>query len=66
MAPSTSDRHAGYERRYRELASQLTERQARLYEEWIANDRKMRAIITKMRNVAAKSTELRLKEAADT
>jgi hypothetical protein len=118
MAPSTSDRLAGYERRYRELAAQLaeigliasgsitrrytrcgspgchchadppqlhgpywqwstkvnnktvsrrlSERQAHLYKEWIANDRKLRTIITKMRNIAAKLTELQLREAPDT
>ena len=47
------------------VSRRLTERQAALYEEWIANDRKLRAIIAKMRKVAAKSTELQLKEATD-
>lgn len=112
---STTDRLAGYERRYRELARQLadigliasgsvtrrytrcgtpgcrchadppqphgpywqwtakvdgktvtrrlTERQARLYTQWIANDRQLRATIAEMRKIAAKSTELQLKEA---
>ena len=115
--PTTADRLTGYQRRYRALASQLsdvgliaagsitrrytrcgspgcrchgdppqphgpywqwsakidgktvsrrlTERQARLYQEWIANDRQLRAIVAKMRKVAAKATELQLKETAE-
>jgi hypothetical protein len=115
--PTTAERLAAYERRYRELARQLadigliasgsvirrytrcghpgcrcqadppqphgpywqwstkidgktvsrrlTERQARLYKEWITNDRQLRAITAKMRKIAAKAAELQLKEAAD-
>jgi hypothetical protein len=42
----------------------LSERQAQLYSEWIANDRHARALLTEMRHVAAKATELILKDAA--
>lgn len=41
----------------------LTEREAQLYNEWIANDRKARDLLTKMRQAAAKATDLRLTEA---
>ena len=41
----------------------LTAREAELYQEWIANDRHLRAIIERMREVAAKATELILEEA---
>ena len=47
------------------VTRRLTERQAALYNEWIANDRKLRAIIANMRKVAAKATELQLEEATD-
>jgi len=40
----------------------LTQRQAELYQEWIDNDRRQRAIIAKMREAAATATELLLKE----
>jgi hypothetical protein len=40
----------------------LTQREAELYQEWIANDRRHRAIIAKMREVAATATALLLKE----
>lgn len=42
----------------------LTAREAELYKEWIANDRRLRALIGQMRQVAAKATELLMKEAA--
>ena len=41
----------------------LTAREAELYQEWIANDRHLRAIIDQMREVAAKATELILEDA---
>lgn len=118
MARSTSGRLAAYERRYRELASQLaeigliasgsvvhrhtrcsttgcrchanppqlhgpyyqwtakvdgktvtrrlTEQEANLYKNWITNDRHLRTLITKMRDVANKATELTLKQASTT
>jgi hypothetical protein len=40
----------------------LTQREAELYQGWIANDRRHRALVAKMREVAAKATELLLKE----
>ena len=36
----------------------LSETEAKLYQEWISNDRKLRKTITKMRQVAAKASEL--------
>ena len=94
MARTTADRVAAYERRYRELATQLadigliasgsvvrrytrcgtagcrchadtrrlTEREANLYTEWIANDRQLRRLIGQMRQTAAQATELLLKQ----
>jgi len=44
----------------------LTPTEALLYEEWIANDRRLRAVITQMRDVAAKAAELKIKQAAHT
>ena len=43
----------------------LSERDAQLYNEWIANDRRVRALLAQMREVAAKATELQLKETAE-
>lgn len=117
-ATTTTDRLAGYERRYRELATQLaeiglissgsvtrrhtrcgtagcrchadppqphgpyyqwtakvdgktvtrrlTDQEATLYQEWIANDRHLRKVIQQMRQVAAKARALKLKEIART
>ena len=36
----------------------LNEREAELYNEWITNDRKARALLSQMRNLAAKATEI--------
>jgi hypothetical protein len=47
------------------MTRRLTETEARLYQEWISNDRKLRALIDQMREVAAKATELIKKQAAD-
>ncbi len=33
----------------------LTEREARLYQEWIANDRKARSLLAQLRDVAAQA-----------
>ena len=115
---TTTDRLAGYERRYRELAQQLaeiglissgsvtrrytrcgsagcrchadppqphgpyhqwtakvdgktvtrrlTDQEAKLYNEWVANDRRLRRIIQQMREVSAKARALKLKEIART
>jgi len=40
----------------------LTQAQAELYQEWTANDRRHRALVAKMRQIAAKATELLLTE----
>ena len=42
----------------------LTQSEAELYQEWIDNDRRQRAIITQMRELAATATELLLHENA--
>jgi hypothetical protein len=46
------------------VTRRLTETEAQLYEEWIANDRQLRGLIQQMRQIAAKATELKLKQAA--
>ncbi len=43
----------------------INEHEAELYQEWIANDRQLRAVIDQMRQIAAKVAELTLKQAAD-
>jgi hypothetical protein len=40
------------------VTRRLSESEARLYQEWIGNDRKLRTLIAEMRQVAAKATEL--------
>ncbi len=42
------------------VTRRLSEDEARLYQEWIANDRRLSAVTTKMRQVAAKATDLML------
>lgn len=42
----------------------LSEDDARLYEEWIANDRKVRGLLAEMRSVATKAQALMLSEKA--
>ena len=44
------------------VTRRLTQNEARLYQTWIANDRQLRTIITKMRQVAAKATDLIIKD----
>jgi hypothetical protein len=46
------------------VTRRLNETEADLYQEWIANDRQLRNLIQQMREVAAKATELKLKQAA--
>ena len=46
------------------VTRRLNETEADLYQEWIDNDRQLRALIQQMREVAAKATELKLKQAA--
>lgn len=48
------------------VTRRLSPTEAALYKEWIANDRKMRRLISQMREVAAKAGEIRLAEAART
>jgi len=114
---NSTDRLAGYERRYREIAEQLAtiglirsgtvtrrytrcgtatcrchgdppqphgpyyqwtakvdgktvtrrlnEAEAKLYEEWIANDRRLRRLLQQMRQVATKAADLKLREVAN-
>jgi hypothetical protein len=47
------------------VTRRLTESEARLHQEWIRNDRQLRALITEMRKVAAKATEL-IRKSSDT
>ena len=47
------------------VTRRLTENEAELYQEWIANDRRLRHLIAQMRQVAAKAAELKLKQAAN-
>jgi hypothetical protein len=42
----------------------LSEREAALYNEWIENDRRARALLAKMREVATKATSLIIEEDA--
>jgi len=44
------------------VTRRLSAGEAKLYKEWIDNDRKMRRLITRMRQVAAKASEIRLAE----
>ena len=47
------------------VTRRLSETEAELYQEWIANDRRLRHLIGQMRQIAAKAAELKLKQAAD-
>ncbi|HEY5482450.1 MAG TPA: DUF6788 family protein [Propionibacteriaceae bacterium] len=48
------------------VTRRLTDREAALSKEWLANDRQLRAVIGQMRRVAAKAGELIIAEVADT
>jgi hypothetical protein len=48
------------------ITRRLSAHEATLYQEWIANDRRMRRLITQMRQVAAKAGELKINQAATT
>jgi hypothetical protein len=48
------------------VTRRLSVQEAKLYQEWITNDRRMRRLIQQMRQVAAKAGELKIKEAAGT
>jgi hypothetical protein len=43
----------------------LTLAEAKLYKEWIANDRRLRKVVQQMRQIAAKAAELKIAQAAD-
>jgi hypothetical protein len=45
------------------VTRRLSEGEAELYQEWIANDRRLRRLVQQMRQVAAKAAELRLGQA---
>lgn len=46
------------------VTRRLTDEEAKLYQEWIANDRQLRAVIQQMRQVAAKARALKIKTIA--
>jgi len=46
------------------VTRRLTDQEAKLYQEWIANDRQLLRIIQQMRQVAAKAHALKIKDAA--
>jgi len=48
------------------VTRRLSETEAHLYQQWIANDRQLRALVSQMRQVAAKATELIMKDAKQT
>jgi hypothetical protein len=45
------------------VTKRLSAKEAQLYQEWIGNDRRIRALLAQIRKVDAKATELLLKEA---
>ena len=45
------------------MTRRLTTAEAKLYQEWIRNDRRMRELIGQMRQVAATAGELLIEEA---
>jgi hypothetical protein len=45
------------------VTKRLSANEAQLYQEWIGNDRRIRALLAQIRKVDAKATELLLKEA---
>lgn len=45
------------------VTRRLSQTDAKLYQEWISNDRKLRNTITRMRQVAAKASELMITKA---
>ncbi len=46
------------------VTRRLSNTEAELYQEWIDNDRRHRAVVAKMREVAARATELLLKQSS--
>jgi hypothetical protein len=47
------------------ITRRLTETEAGLYQEWITNDRTLRALIAEMRQIAAHATELIMQDSDD-
>jgi hypothetical protein len=45
------------------VTKRLTAKEAQLYQEWIGNDRRIKTLLSQIRKVDAKATELLLKEA---
>lgn len=45
------------------VTRRLSDAEAALYQEWIANDRRLRALLTQMRKIAAEATQLIMDEA---
>jgi len=45
------------------VTRRLSDTEAALYQEWIANDRRLRALLTQMRKIAAQATQLIMDEA---
>ena len=45
------------------VTRRLSQTEAKLYQEWISNDRQLRKTITKMRQIAAKASELMITKA---
>lgn len=43
----------------------LNQREAELYSEWIGNDRRVRTLLSQMKTIAARATDLILKDQAD-
>lgn len=48
------------------VTRRLSDTEAHLYQQWIDNDRQLRALTDRMREVAAKATNLIMKEATST
>jgi len=48
------------------VTRRLTDPEAALYQEWINNDRRLRAILNQMRKIAAEATQLIMDEAKNT
>ena len=46
------------------VTRRLSASEAKLYKEWIANNRQMRRLIAQMRQIATKAGELKIKQAA--
>jgi hypothetical protein len=46
------------------VTKRLTDKEAHLYQEWIGNDRRIRALLDQIRKVDAKAAELMLREVA--